>query len=199
MIRAFIAIDLPETALETLDRIQRRLVSRLATGAIRWSSVKSTHLTLKFLGDVEESHIADVSRAFRDSTQNASAFKLALGALGCFPSFEKPSVVWIGVGGELSALHALFEHIDTAVRPLLPDAKSEQFRPHLTLGRIKPNARKSAPRLGALLKAEQLDALTAGCEWQVNCVTLYKSVLTPKAPVHTPLERVDLNTSSPHA
>ena len=196
-IRTFIALDLPGGALEQLDRIQRRLMARLATDAIRWTPREGMHVTLKFLGDVGETRIPELSAAFREACRDARALRLALDKLGCFPGFNKPSVIWMGLCGELERLQSLQQSIESATAPFAAKQERRPFQPHLTLGRIRPGARGKrgqggkARRIGALLSAETV-TVTVECQWTSDCVTLYKSELTPKGPVHTPLERLKL-------
>jgi 2'-5' RNA ligase len=180
---------LPDAAKEQLDRIQRRLIARLATDGIRWTPRSGMHLTLKFLGDVDQARIPELSAAFRGACNGARALRLGLGTLGCFPTFSKPNVIWVGLTGDVQRLKALYLPLDSAAAPFAEKEEHRPFQPHLTLGRVRPGARGKARRFGELLRTE---TISVDGEWICDTVTLYKSELMPKGSIHTPLERVNL-------
>jgi 2'-5' RNA ligase len=195
-IRTFIALELPAEIRGELGRVQRRLITRLATDAVRWTAPGSIHLTVKFLGDVPAESIPALAEALQRACKDASAMRLALGGLGCFPSMKKPSVIWLGVAGETERLRQIFEKIDAATAEFSEHVEDRAFNPHLTLGRVKPNARSRAKSLGGKLAQEQLTATGATGEWMADRVVLFKSELTPKGSIYTPLSVVELRLNN---
>lgn len=185
----FVALEVLPDALQELDRLQRRLIARLATDAVRWSPLTNTHLTLRFLGDVDPQQIGAVGTALDAACAGQRAFQLSLGALGCFPTIKKPSVIWLGVGGELEKLHALFARVDAAMAPFAEKPDFAEYHPHLTLGRVKSTARSRTRWLGEKLQHE---ILAGQAVWQVDHVVLFKSELSPKGSTYTALASSEL-------
>ena len=95
MIRAFIAIAVPESVLRSCEEIMARLKRLNLQG--RFAKTQSTHLTLQFLGNIEEDQIAGIMQVLEQAGKEAAPFDLEVGRLGVFPHFTNPRVVWIGV------------------------------------------------------------------------------------------------------
>lgn len=128
MIRIFAALELP-------DDVRDRL-AMLAGGVpgARWISPENMHITLRFVGEVDEPAFADVAAAL--SRVEAPAFDLAIEGVGNFAHGRKPTMLWAGVAKN-PALDLLQGRVDQAVTGthLPPDAW--RFTPHVTLARLK--------------------------------------------------------------
>ena len=188
--RTFVALEVPPDTRSELDRLQRRLIARLATDAVRWSPPDKMHLTLRFMGEVEAEKIGAITAALRLACVGQKAPRLALGELGCFPNIGKPSVIWLGVSGEIEKLNTLFARVDAALSPFAERPDAKEYNPHLTLGRVKATARNRARWLGEKLRHEILPA--GQSEWMADRVVLFKSELTSKGSIYTALETVEL-------
>ena len=139
-IRAFIAVDLPDDARDTLGQVGAALAGRTPRGAVKWVRPELMHLTLRFLGDTPVDRLPAIVAAL-DATAAAHApFTLHLTDVGCFPSPRQPRVVWVGLGGDEKALPALKATLDTALVPLGWPPDDKPFRAHLTLGRVREGA-----------------------------------------------------------
>ena len=114
-VRAFIALNIPPEMHPGIERVQSRLRYLAGASAIRWTRPEQFHLTLEFLGDIDAQCIEDVLAATRRACANDAPLKLELTGAGCFPSFEKPSVAWLGVSGEIARLAALQQRIRDGV------------------------------------------------------------------------------------
>lgn len=134
MTRTFIAIDLGETARAALGREIGRL--RRALPGIRWTNPESLHLTLAFLGELDEPRLLGAMAAASAAAVQVAPFTLELAGFGTFGPQRAPRVVWAGVGGEREALSAAEVRLREAlsVRGFLPDERP--FSPHLTLARL---------------------------------------------------------------
>ncbi|HEX8730605.1 MAG TPA: RNA 2',3'-cyclic phosphodiesterase [Ktedonobacterales bacterium] len=162
MTRVFIALDLSDAAREALDRDLRRLARALP--AARLSDPASLHLTLAFLGEVDDATLAAVIAATGEVTRATAPFELALAKLGVFGPREAPRVIWAGVGGDLPPLRALQRRLTDALEPLGFPHETRPFSPHLTLARLKqPLTLGGTRRLAALLAARP----PAPTRWQV--------------------------------
>jgi 2'-5' RNA ligase len=140
------------------------------------SLVKSFHLTLKFLGEVQPEDVDPIISSLKKiEFRPSSAF---LGSLGMFPSENYIRVVWIGVKPEENIL-ALQKKVDEALKPLFK--KEMEFKAHITLARVTNPKDKR-------LSAEELKKIKAESgKIEIKDFRLIKSTLTPKGPVYDEL------------
>src|SRR3990172_280362 len=111
-VRSFIAIEIPEEIKKEISSIQNELKKRLGNaGKVSWARPETTHLTLKFLGDVPEEKIRATEEALRLSARGIKAFTISVAGIGSFPNLENPRVLWTGTfeSTELKNLHAAIE------------------------------------------------------------------------------------------
>jgi 2'-5' RNA ligase len=175
--RLFIAIELPAELKIKLGQL------RTDIPGVRWVPPEQIHLTLAFLGDVDEETVERLTTHLADI--RASAFKLSCGSIGCFPGRQQPRVVWIGVTPEPGLLKlaaavqqsALYAGIPLEVRP---------FSPHLTLARLKLPA---SAGLRAFLDRQSRLSFKP---FAVHEFTLFQSRLTSQGAVHSPVRNFPL-------
>lgn len=135
MTRTFIALDLSETAREALQREIRRLASALPD--VRFVDPDSLHLTLAFLGELDDEALARTITLADEVARPARPFELALSGLGVFGPPSAPKVIWAGVGGDMRALHGLQRRLADALETQGFPREARPFSPHLTLARLK--------------------------------------------------------------
>lgn len=188
--RLFIAIELPAPVTHYLAEIQDTLKSRAPRRAIRWVAPESVHLTLKFLGDVPAAYQAAIHERLEQAVEGHAPFELAAGEIGCFPSPQRPRVIWTGVHQETPALHALRDSVEEHIAPLGYPTETRPYHPHLTLGRVRRNINRStAQQIGKLIRENNFKARR---RWTVQQVTLFRSELTPQGAIYTPLSHAAL-------
>jgi 2'-5' RNA ligase len=180
-IRAFLAVDPPEEIFREIIKIQERL-KKAIQGDIRWVRPEGMHLTLKFLGYVYESDIANISHVVKNNVANMKALMLNVRNLGAFPSVNRPRVLWLGIDGDTDALITLQAEIDTGFQEYGFKKEDRPFRPHLTLARVKEP--KGLIGLGETVKKN--DDYIAG-SFTVSGLTLFKSDLKPTGAIYTRL------------
>jgi 2'-5' RNA ligase len=186
MIRSFIAIDLPENIKDALRDVGERLRRDVPDSSVRWSRVSGIHLTLKFLGDVNEADLAAIKAMLVQVGQRHAPFSITIGGVGCFPNFRRPRVVWVGVEEEHGGLSALQRDVEESLVPLGFEREKRAFHPHLTLGRTRRGVRHSdQTRIG--------DVIASADEGEfgrihVASFRLMRSDLRPDGAVYTPLE-----------
>lgn len=141
--RTFIAVTPPEPLWPRLGRLQASLAAEIAEA--RWSVTPPYHITLAYLGDVPHADLAGVCQA---ATTAAAAFppiELSLSGVGAFPNPARPRVFWVGVTGDgLETLLALQSALARATAAVGYPADDRPFRPHLTIGQMKPSKGKKA-------------------------------------------------------
>lgn len=172
--RVFLAVELDPETRSALEAFQRQLHEMLP--AINWVRPQSWHLTVKFLGEVEENQLEPIKRAVEKAVSNCSSFSLQIEGFGGFPHLRNPRVLWAGVTGQVDELHLLALHVDEALSPLGFPLESKPFRAHLTLARIKDRAREVGV---ALTKLDVLENVHFFGELTVERLCLFRSELKP--------------------
>lgn len=185
--RAFIAAELNEEIKERLRSLQDGL--KEARADVKWVEPGNIHLTLKFLGEVEENKIPGITRALNELCPGIRPFNIALSGLGAFPGLRFPRVVWIGLkdGNEqLTALANLIENSLTALK--LPKEK-RGFSAHCTLGRVR-----SGVNTGLLAKKIS-EIPCPEFRQDIKSISLFKSTLGRAGAVYEKLSEINLTKS----
>ena len=188
IIRTFIAIDIPESVLQAIAKVQDKL-RRTGLG-IRWVRPEGIHLTLKFLGDIEKGDVEKIHEAMKKAVQIASPCTVRGEGLGVFPNFKRPRVLWVGLSGELEMLVALQRALDVQLKDLGFPREKRPFKGHLTLGRVK--GRLDGNQLQRTLQRFE-DFKTEG--FTAEAVTFFQSDLRPTGAVYTKLAEVELGSA----
>lgn len=185
-LRAFIAVDPSDEVLRRLAETIRSL-ERKTTG-FRWVRPEAIHLTLRFLGEIEESVVDEIDARLGQLVTGHEPISLSAAGLGFFPGPEKPRVVWAGLEGQTERLAGLQKDVQAQMQGL-PVHKEEDrgFTPHLTLARI-PHFR-GASGISTILQAAPEARFG---EFVVDRVFLYKSRLTPEGASYTKLKQYPL-------
>lgn len=197
MIRAFVAVELnPEVRAavarlqeEIKNRAERALLRAVPQARIQWVRPESVHLTLKFLGDIDEARIAEVQQALERALAPLMRFAVEAGGLGAFPDSRAPRVLWVALGGPTNHLARLAAEVERALEPLGFPPEAKPFNAHLTLARIKERSRevgRSLAESGVMESGGVLGRL------DVDAVALMKSELKPSGAVYTRLFQVPL-------
>jgi 2'-5' RNA ligase len=133
--RLFISLALPATARSRVEELLNRL--RRWKAPVGWVRADGLHLTLKFLGEVEEDHAPEIGRILKETAEDRTAFTVRLAEIGCFPSFRLPRVVWLGARPSDGRLADFQRAIEQAMVPAGFQSERRPFHPHLTLGRVR--------------------------------------------------------------
>lgn len=179
--RAFIAIELSDDIRSTLSQIQSRL--KYSGADIKWVEEKNIHLTLKFLGEINEDRCKKIIALLDDIGRLTRPFEINLKDIGTFPDMDNPKVIWVGLDRGAVESKLLAERIDDALAGIGFEKESRQFAAHLTIGRARSQKNKEA--LKQTLSTYSLK-LIAGPQL-IDHITLFQSTLTPKGPVYTKL------------
>jgi len=189
LVRSFIAIELPADVRAELTSIEEKLKVRRHP-FVKWVDPESIHLTLKFLGSVSGETIPEIVGAMSLVAQPVSPFTLQIGGTGAFPNWQRPQVVWVGVGGEMGRLTTLQRELEAALSSLGFPPESRPFSPHLTLGRLRERVTpEDRRRFGLWAQSVKFEA---SLSFEVNAVRLMKSQLTSSGPIYSQLASVEL-------
>lgn len=178
--RAFIGIEVTDEVRAALTDAQKKLAR--CPAKVKWVRPANMHLTLKFLGDVDEPTVARVKAAMADAA-GGGPFAFAVRGLGTFPPRGAPRVVWAGVSGGADAATKLQARLEDALRPMGFE-KERSFVPHLTIGRVKDP--KGARELTAMVEC---DAGTKFGLCTAAEMVLFESTLTPQGAIYGAVAR----------
>ena len=188
LIRAFIAVTLPEPLAGLVSEVQQKLKAQGLR--IAWVPPGNVHLTLKFLGDIESADIDPISAVMFDCALRIEPLTFTARGLGVFPDLRRPRVVWLGITGDMPQLIAFQKDLDNRLAALGSGRfklEDKPFKGHLTLGRIK--ARLDA---GILVKAFRETGRVESHAFTVDAIHLIQSRLTSSGSIYMPLKRVAL-------
>lgn len=181
--RTFIGIGVGHDVRVSAASLQQTLGRSGA--AVNWVPRDNLHLTLLFLGEVDEKDLASVCRAVTRVAVGQPPFELRLAGVGAFPTPRRPKTIWAGVTdgtAELTRLHAALEVALVDLRAYRREERA--YTPHLTLGRVK-----SEPD-GQALAAELPKHLAwSGGRTSVDEVTVFASDLRRDGPEYSVLAR----------
>lgn len=186
MIRAFVAVDIPEEIKEKAAL----LLQALAFGRhrrVKWVSTSGLHITLKFLGDIREPLVPDLEAAMREVADHHGSFSLFLKGCGAFPSLHRPRVIWAGVDGDVGVLGEIKRDLDSRLEPLGFAVEDREFKPHVTLGRVRKPA--ADPDLAKAVASQLAFKTDFFC---VKEMVLYQSILKSEGAEYRPLAKVKL-------
>jgi len=128
MTRIFIGLEIPEIIRHRLVALQAEMPG------CRWQSAEQMHLTLRFLGDVEEKRLPDLVGAMRETMM--PPFEISARGAGCFNRNTKPIILWVGVH-PLDAVTVLYKRLSERLQVLGFEQEDKDFIPHITIARLK--------------------------------------------------------------
>jgi 2'-5' RNA ligase len=167
--RLFIAIDCKKLE-ESLLQIQKGIDLTLTNLKL----VSTFHLTLKFLGEVQESQTEQIKSKLKQI--RFSPFSINLDKVGVFPSENFIKVIWVGITPEEQVLQ-IQKQVEDALKEF-NFKKEHKFHPHLTLARVK--FIKDKEKFNKNLK----EIKVPDAKVEVKDLRLIKSTLKPEGPVY---------------
>ncbi len=176
-IRCFIAIDIHNNhVFKLLDELKN-------ISGLKPVEKENLHITLKFLGEIDQRLVNDIYNEIK-GLSNFKAFNIILKGMGAFPNLRNPRVVWIGIGNE-APLISINNYIENIL--IRYGFKKENFKPHLTVGRIK----HSRAKIHVQKIIEKYMNTNFG-EVFIDTIKIKKSTLTPKGPIYEDLKMIPL-------
>lgn len=175
--RTFIAIDLDHKIRERIASLQSKLKSR--GPKLSWVKPEAMHLTLKFLGEIEEGQVEPIKTALAGVAAHCRPFDVTFGGLGVFPPHGRANVLWLGIEDKDGGLQDCWKACEDALAGIGLPRDDRPFSAHLTL------ARNKNPRLSQ--EVHRLLQDTPPFEPQIQRVhglTFYRSTLTAEGPIH---------------
>jgi 2'-5' RNA ligase len=178
-IRSFLAFELPPEIQEQIGEISRELrKSRLPA---RWVREENIHLTIVFLGSIDENVVEDLKERVGSAVKGFTGFNARLNGVGVFPNRRKPRVLWAGLDGDIKGLSRLRDELQDALKVFGLREEKRPFRAHLTLGRFKDRL-DDDDKLEWIL--DRYHGITSEL-CSLDELVLFKSDLKPGGPVYT--------------
>jgi 2'-5' RNA ligase len=188
--RSFIAIELPKEIRDSLSSIQEKL--KTCGADVKWVQPQNIHLTLKFLGEINEEQLSKINLILDALVKDKKSFSIRLASLGAFPKINYPRVIWVGIDRGDKETQELAKALEEKIQKIGIPKEDRPFSSHITIGRIRSNLRKD--KLVTSLKNLENYFKETPQEFTVNKTTLFKSTLTPKGPIYEVVKEVNLAT-----
>lgn len=139
--RIFIGIQLEDLIsaqiLQLISDLRERAEHRGLK--IRWVDKANLHITLKFIGDVEEERMSGIENLVCDVASSFSTVEFELSGIGAFPNASSPSSLWLGVRDETKTLFQIADSLEESLKLVGISGETRKFRPHITIGRSQDN------------------------------------------------------------
>jgi 2'-5' RNA ligase len=170
--RLFVGLAPPVAVLDDLDAACAPL--RPAHADLRWTSRELWHVTLAFLGEVDEGSLVRLLPRLERAARRHGSFGLSLAGAGAFPGPARANVLWSGLSGDREALGELAMSVSAGARRAgTPPPDERRYRPHVTLARCR--APVDVRPVVAELSGYQ------GPAWAVEEIYLIRSTLAREA------------------
>jgi RNA 2',3'-cyclic 3'-phosphodiesterase len=181
-IRSFLALELPPQIKQELLRIHE--VLKRSSLEVRWVRPEGIHLTVVFMGDVQEASIPPIIKMIGEVCSYYGPFPVALRSMGCFPNSRNPRVLWVGVESDRGRMSRFRDGLQEILLPFGIRTEKRDFRPHLTLGRFKRPGKVKSELEALLLKHGGLTSPFSS----LNELILFRSDLKPGGAVYTKMK-----------
>jgi len=164
--------------LDALGLVQAGLMS--SGGDLKPVERENIHMTMKFLGDVDERLLEEVKRAV--SEVSFGPFRMELVGVGAFPNLRRPRVIWAGVTSGAEETKRIYDDLESGLEGVGFRRERRRFNPHVTIARVRSG--RNRDRLVEEVLSHRDDVFGG---FEVDRVRLKRSVLTPRGPIYSTL------------
>jgi len=184
-VRTFVAVETSPGVIGRAGQLIERL--KAADAKVSWVRGANLHWTVKFLGNIELTEVAEVCRAVTAAARQVPPFELEVRGAGAFPRIERPRTVWLGAGEGNEQMSHLAASVESHLAKIGFRSENRRFLPHITLGRVRGG--RNLDELGeALQEYADFDAGTM----HVDEVVVFSSRLEADGAVYEALGRAPL-------
>ncbi|MEL7498832.1 MAG: RNA 2',3'-cyclic phosphodiesterase [Planctomycetota bacterium] len=185
-IRTFVAVNASSRVTNNVSRVVSRLAATEA--GYNWVDQESLHVTLNYIGDVNDVEIPELCKLIKQSVEPFSPFDLSLKGVSGFPRPEQPRVLWMGVDEGSESLEKIYRALEETLYEWGVNKDRRAYVPHMTLGRVARGGRWNEALLALMHRLRNHD----GGFCSVNEVVVYSSYLDRSGPTYTPMSRIAL-------
>lgn len=158
--RIFISININESVKKIISNIQDKLKKDISEidhnllKFIKWEAKNKFHITLLFIGDVNELRLSEISHQLTEmnSKLKLDEIKFEFGNINAFPNMKSPRVLMLELFNEDNKVFSLFESINSSLKKLGIES-DKSFQPHITLGRVKRDKKLILTKLNTELNS----------------------------------------------
>ncbi|CAN5604816.1 RNA 2',3'-cyclic phosphodiesterase [soil metagenome] len=187
MKRIFVAIDISVEAKRKISSYIETLRHEFPKLRVGWEKTEKLHLTLKFLGDTEESKTVELSQAIEKIARENPSFKLRILETGVFPSMSNARILWLALKDEEGSLAKINEQLESVCGKLGFAPEKRNFKPHLTIARLRePNKSKD-------LVEKHLNNIFETVEFEAGEIVIYESKLQPSGSIYSVVSKHKFN------
>lgn len=187
-LRTFIAVDIDEETRRRVAAVAARIET--APAKVNWVAAPQLHVTVKFLGDVDEAVIPVVCEAAAETARRIEPFDFEVRGLLAVPPRGRLRMFWAGVEDPTGRMGELAAGLEDALGELGFPRERRRFRPHITVARVR--SVRDRERLRAAVAPWREEPFGTP---RADALTVYSSELTPQGPVYAPLARPALGGS----
>ncbi|NLW86361.1 MAG: RNA 2',3'-cyclic phosphodiesterase [Planctomycetes bacterium] len=187
--RTFLALDLDDAVLDSLEEARRRLVDGVDDKGIRWVVRENLHVTLAFAGSVNDEQLADICREVRPICQAIEPFDFQLKGVTCQPpgGHRCPRMIWANIEDPTGRLAMLQDSINGMMGSMGLRSEVREYLPHVTMARI--NSCRDAE--GLRNRAKKLASMDLGVQ-HADEIVICASILAQTGAQYRPLARFPL-------
>lgn len=178
--RAFIAFELPSDIKVYLASVINAMSSRLKD--VKWVDSDGLHITVKFLGEIEENKIELMKESLLHLENKYPPFTLTISHIDAFPNKKRPRVIVVHLKNGIDIMGNIFQDIENNLEKIGFEKEMRSFKPHITLGRM----RNPMPLI------EKMMPVIEQRSFKVDALILYKSTLTNKGAIYDPVWKIKL-------
>jgi len=186
MKRIFVAIDISAEARRKISDYITELRGEFSNVRVGWERPEKLHLTLKFLGDIDETQLADLTEAVDKTAKQISDFKLRVSKTGAFPSEKNARILWLGIVDELKSLQKMNEILEIECERKGFAREKRNFKAHLTIARLR-EPHKSKELIERHLRNDFESNVFA-----VSGIVIYESQLQKSGSIYTKYKKLNL-------
>jgi 2'-5' RNA ligase len=190
MKRIFTAIDISDEARAKAANYINGLRDEFSQIRVGWERAEKLHLTMKFLGDIDELQLENLIRAVGNTTKQISDFRLQISGTGVFPSSRKARILWLGLKDDAGELQKLNEILEAECEQIGFAREQRNFKPHLTIARLRE------PHKSKELVQKHLENEFESVEFPVSEIAIYESRLQKTGSLYQVISRLEFKGSS---
>lgn len=183
MKRIFTAIDISEMARALVSDYIEELRRDFPNIRVAWETAEKLHLTMKFLGDVEDDQLVNLLEAIEKTARRFSDFNLQIAGTGFFPSIRKARILWLGVPDKQGSLAKLKGILEGEFERIGFARETRNFNPHLTIARLRE------PHNSAGIVSLHATNEFSSPGFSASELVVYQSRLQPNGSQYTPIFR----------
>lgn len=182
--RLFVAWLLDDSIVAALSRVQKKLAN--SCDGVRWVNPQQLHLSVKFLGDVPDSDVTQVTEAVVRGAAKCKPFTTSICGCGCFPPHGPVRIVWIGAEESTGTMLQSAKEIIDALEEVGFEPERREWLPHITIGRVRDD--RSHGCIRSAIEEHSFETL----DQSVQSVSVMSSVLSAQGPTYTALHTAEL-------